>query len=123
MAEQSSEVCMPVFARLSRRFYEVVGEDVTQQLVDWLNQVEEELTSRARLRLHNELSHARLNRRRMASRSRWPEAPLSPQYPLLRDSADLRAELRRFRSDLIWWMFLYCVSTLLGTLLLLIALR
>jgi hypothetical protein len=35
---------MPVIARLSRRFYEVVGEDVTQQLVDWLNAVEEELT-------------------------------------------------------------------------------
>jgi hypothetical protein len=28
---------MPVFARLSSRFYEVVGEDVAQQLVDWLN--------------------------------------------------------------------------------------
>jgi len=26
---------MPVCARLSRRFYDVVGEDVTQQLVDW----------------------------------------------------------------------------------------
>jgi hypothetical protein len=34
-------------------------EDVSQQLVDWLNQVEEELTSRARLRLYNELSHMR----------------------------------------------------------------
>jgi hypothetical protein len=55
---------MPVFARLSRRFYEVVGEDVTQQLVDWLNQVEEELTSRARLRTQHELNLLRSDSKR-----------------------------------------------------------
>jgi UDP-N-acetyl-D-mannosaminuronate dehydrogenase len=55
---------MPVFARLSRRFYEVVGEDVTQQLVDWLNQVEEELTSRARLRQQHELNLLRSTSKR-----------------------------------------------------------
>jgi hypothetical protein len=60
---------MPVIARLSRRFYEVVGEDVTQQLVDWLNEVERELTCRASFRLHNELNLARSNTRRMAFRS------------------------------------------------------
>ena len=37
---------MPVIAKLSRRFYEVVGEDVTEQLVDWLNAVERELSGR-----------------------------------------------------------------------------
>ena len=42
---------MPVIAKLSKRFYEVVGEDVTQQLVDWMNAVEEELTRRATLRI------------------------------------------------------------------------
>jgi hypothetical protein len=50
---------MPVIARLSRRCYEVVGEDVIQQLVDWLNAVEEELTQRSNLRLQLELLHAR----------------------------------------------------------------
>ena len=33
---------MLVIARLSKRFYEVVGEDVTQQLVDWLKALEME---------------------------------------------------------------------------------
>jgi hypothetical protein len=60
---------MPVFARLSRRFYEVVGEDVTQQMVDWLNQVEEELTSRARLRMQHEL-----NLLRSSSKCSFPPA-------------------------------------------------
>ena len=41
---------MPVCARLSRRFYDVVGEDVTEQLVDWINAVEQELSDRAGLR-------------------------------------------------------------------------
>jgi hypothetical protein len=40
---------MPLVARLSSRFYEVVGEAVAQQLVDWLNEVEQELTWRAGL--------------------------------------------------------------------------
>ena len=39
---------MPVTARLSRRFYEVLGEDVANELVDWFNVVD--LTYRADLR-------------------------------------------------------------------------
>ena len=31
---------MPVTARLSKRFYEVLGEDVANELVDWFNAVE-----------------------------------------------------------------------------------
>lgn len=50
---------MPVFARLSRRFYEVVGEDVAQQLVEWLNDVERELTCRARFRSYRASTSAR----------------------------------------------------------------
>ena len=114
---------MPVFARLSRRFYEVVGEDVAQQLVDWLNEAERELTWRARFRSYNELNHARSRTQRMALRSSVPDSLRSAEAPPLQDFVDLRAELRRLRSDLIWWMFLSCVSTLLGTLVLLIALR
>jgi hypothetical protein len=114
---------MPVIARLSSRFYEVVGEDVAQQLVDWLNEVEQELTWRARFRSHDELNHARSSRRQMALRSSIPDSLHSAETPMLQGFVDLRAELRRLRSDLIWWMFLSCVSTLFGTLALLVALR
>jgi hypothetical protein len=114
---------VPVIAKLSRRFYEVVGEDVAQQLVDWLNDVERELTWRASLRLRNESNHARASTRRMAVRSTGPESLRSAAAPVPQDSVDLRAEICRFRSDLIRWMFLSCASTLIGTLVLLIALR
>jgi hypothetical protein len=80
------------------------------------------LTWRASLRLHNELNHARSDMRRMASRSSGPGSLRSAEAPVPQKFV-LRAELRRFRADLIWWMFLSCASTLLGTLILLIALR
>ena len=44
---------MPVTARLSKRFYEVLGEDVANELVDWFNAVD--LTYRTDLRELNEL--------------------------------------------------------------------
>ncbi len=48
---------MPVTARLSKRFYEVLGEDVANELVEWFNMVD--ATYRADLRELNELNFAR----------------------------------------------------------------
>src|SRR5512147_1459124 len=48
---------MPVTAKLSRRFYERLGDDVTNELVEWLNQVD--LTYRSDLRELNESNFAR----------------------------------------------------------------
>jgi len=50
---------MPVTAKLSRRFYEVLGEDVANELVDWFNAVD--LTYRNDLRELNELNFARFD--------------------------------------------------------------
>ena len=50
---------MPVTARLSKRFYDVLGEDVANELVDWFNAVD--LTYRADLRELNELNFARFD--------------------------------------------------------------
>ena len=48
---------MPVTARLSRKFYETLGDDITNELVEWFNQVD--ATYRAELRELNELNFAR----------------------------------------------------------------
>jgi hypothetical protein len=50
---------MPVTARLSRLFYERLGEEVTNELVDWFNSVD--ATYRADLRELNELNFARFD--------------------------------------------------------------
>ena len=50
---------MPVTAKLSRRFYETFGDEVTNELVEWFNQVD--ATYRADLRELNELNFARFD--------------------------------------------------------------
>ena len=65
---------MPVTAKLSKRFYDVLGEDVANELVEWFNAVD--LAYRTDLRELNELNFARF------------EAKLEQRL------AELRAELR-----------------------------
>ncbi len=50
---------MPVTARLSRKFYEKLGEDIAQEFVDWFNMVD--ATYRRDLRETNELNFARFD--------------------------------------------------------------
>ncbi len=48
---------MPVTARLSKRFYDTLGEEIASELVDWFNAVD--ATYQADLRELNELNFAR----------------------------------------------------------------
>ncbi len=50
---------MPVTAKLSRKLYDKLGEDVVNELVDWFNAVD--ATYRADLRELNELNFARFD--------------------------------------------------------------
>jgi hypothetical protein len=81
---------------LSKRFYDVLGEDVANELVDWFNAVD--LTYRADLRELNELNFARFDAR-------------------------LEQRLAELRVDLIRWMFGFWVTTLIALAGLLLALR
>ena len=75
---------MPVTARLSKLFYERFGEQVTNELVDWFNQVD--ATYRNELRELNEANYARF------------EAKLEQRIAELR--GELRAGLAELRGDL-----------------------
>jgi len=79
---------MPVTARLSRRFYEKFGDEVTNELVEWFNAVD--ATYRAELREINELNYARFD-------------------------AKLEQRIAGLEVRLIRWMFLFWVGTV-GTL-------
>ncbi len=50
---------MPVTAKLSRQFYERLGEQVVNELVEWLNQVD--AAYKSDLREINELNYARFD--------------------------------------------------------------
>ena len=75
---------MPVTAKLSRKFSETFGEDVTNELVDWFNAVD--ATYRSDLRELNELNFARFD-------------------------AKLDAKLAELKTDLLRWMFLFWATT------------
>jgi hypothetical protein len=127
---------VPVTARLSKRFYEVLGEDVANELVDWFNAVD--LTYRADLRELNELNYARfdakLEQRIAELRAELRQEITELRADLRREMAELRIEFRtelqqvrrdieRFRTELLRWMFGFWVTTLIGIAGLLIALR
>jgi hypothetical protein len=52
---------VPVTAKLSKQFYERLGEAVTNELVDWFNQVD--AAYKSDLRAINELNYARFEAR------------------------------------------------------------
>ena len=96
---------MPVTAKLSRRFYERFGDDLTNELVEWFNQVD--ATSRSDLRELNDLNWSRF------------EARLDQRIAEVR--ADLRTVVAQLETKMIRWMFLFWVGSL-GTLIALLKL-
>jgi hypothetical protein len=80
------EVQVPVTAKLSKHFYDVLGEDVANELVEWFNAVD--LTYRTDLRELNELNFARFD-------------------------AKLEQRLTELRLDLLRWMFGFWATTML----------
>jgi hypothetical protein len=109
---------VPVTAKLSKRFYDVLSEDVANELVDWFNAVD--LTYRADLRELNELNFARFDAK-LEQRLAELRAELLTQIAGLR--VEFRTQLHQVRTELLRWMFGFWVTTLLGITGLLIALR
>ena len=109
---------MPVTARLSKRFYDVLGEDIANELVDWFNTVD--LTYRTDLRELNELNFARFDAK---LEQRLAEFRGELLVELRTGLQQVRAELQQVRSELLRWMFGFWVTTLLGLAGLLVALR
>jgi len=118
---------MPVTARLSKLFYDRLGEEVAQELVDWFNAVD--ATYRADLRELNELNFARFDakvgerladlrsqlRDEMAARLAPLETRMSEfQVDLERRTQSLRTDIERSKWILIKWMFAFWASTALA---------
>jgi ABC-type phosphate transport system auxiliary subunit len=124
---------MPVTAKLSRKFYETFGDQLTDELVDWFNQVD--ATYRADLRELNELNFSRfdakLEQRAAELDAKWDrrfaqlDAKLDQRVAQLDAKLDQRvaelagrldAGLAALRADLIKWMFVFWAGTTLTVL-------
>ncbi len=99
---------MPVTAKLSRSFYEKLGDDVANELVDWFNLVD--ATYRSELRELADSYFARFDAK-LEQRTAELRAELRQEIAGLR--ADLKAEIAGLRSELVKWMFLFWVGTAL----------
>lgn len=75
---------MPVTAKLSRKFYERLGDDVADELVDWFNAVD--ATYKSELKDVNDLNWERFK-----------------HY--------MDSRLNELRADLMKWMFIYWSGT------------
>jgi hypothetical protein len=124
---------MPVTARLSRKFYERLGEDIAQEFVDWFNMVD--ATYRQDLRETNKLNFARFDAKleqRITTLdakleqsiatldAKWEQrtAKLDAKWEvrLSEQTAQLLKEIAATRADLIKWMFVFWSTTALAVI-------
>jgi hypothetical protein len=96
---------VPVTAKLSRKFYERFGEDITNELVDWFNMVD--ATYRGDLRDLNELNYARFDAK-LEQRVAQLEAKLDQRVAELR--ADLQIGLERLETRLTKRLFGFWIA-------------
>ncbi len=90
---------MPVTARLSKRFYDTLGEEIANELVDWFNQVDE--TYRADLRELNELNFARFD-------AKHEQRLAELRAELVKELADVKSGLK--------WMLVFWAPTALAVI-------
>ena len=117
---------MPITARLSRKFYETFGEDLTNELVDWFNAVD--TSYRADLREFNELNFSRfdakLEQRLAESDARWTTriAELDTKWfgHWTQLDAKIDRRLAELESKLIRWMFAFWAPTTIAIFTLLL---
>jgi len=109
---------MPVTARLSKRFYEALGEDVANEMVDWFNSVDTTYKSDLRdlIEVQAQRFDAKLEQRLAETR-----ADLRSEISQVRaEVGQVRAEMgvgfAQLRAELIKWMFLFWLGTVAATL-------
>ncbi len=106
---------MPVTAKLSLKFYEKLGEDVANELVEWFNQVD--ATYRNDLRELNELNFARFDAK---LEQRLAELGSELRQEITAVRADLKVELHReigaAKAELIRWSFAFWVPVALAVI-------
>ncbi len=102
---------MPVTAKLSRKFYEKLGDEVADELVEWFNSVDS--SQRVAFKELFEANFGRLETRidDLEARSGARLVALESRF-----EARMDAKLEALKAELLKWMFLFWVGTM-GTVL------
>ena len=103
---------MPITAKLSRQFYEKLGDEVANELVTWLNAVDTSYRDEFRSLFEANFGRVEARLREMDARV---DARMDRFEALLsRQLADVRLEMGRLETRLIRWMFGFWVTTWLA---------
>jgi predicted nucleic acid-binding Zn-ribbon protein len=93
---------MPVTAKLSHKFYERLGDEIANELVDWFNAVD--ATYRSDLRELNELNYARfdakVDQRFAEARVETERQIAALRVEMERGFAGLRTEIETLRTEI-----------------------
>ncbi len=126
---------MPVTAKFSEEFYDKLGHEVANEIVDWFNRVD--LAYRTELKEHNELNFQRFEavlRAEIAGVEARLDKKIESEIGSLRtgmselkselrgEIASLRTDMSAMRADLIKWMFLFWSGTALTVIGVMVAL-
>jgi hypothetical protein len=115
---------MPVTAKLSKKFYETLGDEIANELVGWLNDVD--ATYRTELRELNELNFSRfdakLEQRLAELELRWERRLAERDVRSERRFADLENKLGDMKNELLRWIIGLFAPTGLAMLGLVVAL-
>lgn len=119
---------MPVTARLSSRFYEKLGDEATNDLVNWLNDVDAEFSKHVSVlndrnwdRFRDQFDgvnvglHSGLDRAKTELRAEIRTGLADLRTELKTDIADLRTEMHAMKSELIKWMFTFWIVSWIAT--------
>ena len=100
-------------AKLSRRFYEQFGDDLTNELVEWFNQVDATYRTEFRelFEVHFARIDAKLGELRAELRGEFREEIGGMRQDLARGLADLRTEIAASRAESLRWNFLFWIGT------------
>lgn len=113
---------MPVTAKLSRKFYEQFGDELTNEFVELINTMD--AAYKSELREINELNFARFDARvdqrfaELRSEFRTELANLRIDQRFTEFRSEIRTEMANLRSDLVKWMFLFFTGSALTNILL-----
>jgi hypothetical protein len=126
---------MPITVKLSERFYQKLGHELVDEMVNWFNQVD--ATYRGDLRAINELNFSRfdakLEQRLARADAKWEQRLGELRAELGALGGELRGELGRLRGEfraeleaqgktLMKWMFVFWAGNVASTALLIFGL-
>lgn len=100
---------MPFTAKLSRRFYDHFGDELTNEFVDLINSMD--TTYKSDLREMNELNYARFD-------AKLEQRIAELRTEIVAMGSEIRSEMHTQKADLIKWMFLFFTGSALANVLL-----